>query len=188
MLPDAEVAQVVADELHTYLAQHPVPVVYDSVMVSTSGYPLMAPDAVQLVVSKLFPLCTLITPNLPETNRLLQLIDKPISSSFVQVAGETLARHFGCAFLLKGGHADKPQMIDLLFEPDGSLSTFATERIATSNLHGTGCTLSSAIASNLALGHPLPEAVGKAKQFITEAIRKSAAIRIGHGNGPLQMP
>ena len=188
MLPDAEVAQVVADELHTYLAQHPVPVVYDSVMVSTSGYPLMARDAVQLVVSKLFPLCTLITPNLPETNRLLQLIEKPVSSSFVQVAGETLARHFGCAFLLKGGHADKPQMIDLLFEPDGSLSTFATERIATSNLHGTGCTLSSAIASNLALGHPLPEAVGKAKQFITEAIRKSAAIRIGHGNGPLQMP
>ena len=79
-------------------------------------------------------------------------------------------------------------MIDLLFEPDGSLSTCATERLATSNLHGTGCTLSSAIASNLALGHPLPEAVGKAKQFITEAIRKSAAIRIGHGNGPLQMP
>lgn len=140
MLPDAEVAQVVADELRTYLAQHPVPVVYDPVMVSTSGYPLMASEAIQVVVSKLFPLCTLITPNLPETNRLLQLIEKPVSSSFVQVAGETLARHFGCAFLLKGGHADKPQMIDLLFEPDGSLSTFATERIATSNLHGTGCT------------------------------------------------
>jgi hydroxymethylpyrimidine/phosphomethylpyrimidine kinase len=157
-------------------------------MVSTSGYPLMAPDAVQLVVSKLFPLCTLITPNLPETNRLLQLIEKPIPSSFVQVAGETLSRYFGCAFLLKGGHADSPKMIDLLFECDGNVSTFATERIATSNLHGTGCTLSSAIASNLALGHPLPEAVGKAKQFITEAIRKSAAIRIGHGNGPLQMP
>ena len=188
MLPDAEVAQVVVDELRCYLEQHPVPVVYDPVMVSTSGYPLMAPEAIQLVVSKLFPLCTLITPNLPETNRLLQLIGKPIPSSFVQVAGETLSRYFGCAFLLKGGHADKPQMIDLLFEPDGCVSTYVTERIATSNLHGTGCTLSSAIASNLALGRKLPDAVGQAKQFISEAIRRSAGVRIGHGNGPLQMP
>ena len=188
MLPDAEVAQVVADELRCYLEQHPVPVVYDPVMVSTSGYPLMAPEAVQLVVSKLFPLCTLVTPNLPETNRLLQLIGKPIPSSFVQVAGETLSRYFGCAFLLKGGHADSPKMIDLLFECDGNVSTFATERIATGNLHGTGCTLSSAIASNLALGHQLPDAVGQAKQFVTDAIRRAVNIRIGHGNGPLQMP
>ena len=188
MLPDAEVAQVVADELRCYLEQHSVPVVYDPVMVSTSGYPLMAPEAVQLVVSKLFPLCTLVTPNLPETNRLLQLIGKPIPSSFVQVAGETLSRYFGCAFLLKGGHADSPKMIDLLFECDGNVSTFATERIATGNLHGTGCTLSSAIASNLALGHQLPDAVGQAKQFVTDAIRRAVNIRIGHGNGPLQMP
>ena len=188
MLPDAEVAQVVVDELRCYLEQHSVPVVYDPVMVSTSGYPLMAPEAVQLVVSKLFPLCTLVTPNLPEANRLLQLIDKPIPSSFVQVAGETLSRYFGCAFLLKGGHADSPKMIDLLFECDGNVSTFATERIATGNLHGTGCTLSSAIASNLALGHQLPDAVGQAKQFVTDAIRRAVNIRIGHGNGPLQMP
>ena len=188
MLPDAEVAQVVADELRCYLEQHSVPVVYDPVMVSTSGYPLMAPEAVQLVVSKLFPLCTLVTPNLPETNRLLQLVGKPIPSSFVQVAGETLSRYFGCAFLLKGGHADSPKMIDLLFECDGNVSTFATERIATGNLHGTGCTLSSAIASNLALGHQLPDAVGQAKQFVTDAIRRAVNIRIGHGNGPLQMP
>ena len=188
MLPDAEVAQVVVDELRCYLEQHSVPVVYDPVMVSTSGYPLMAPEAVQLVVSKLFPLCTLVTPNLPEANRLLQLIGKPIPSSFVQVAGETLSRYFGCAFLLKGGHADSPKMIDLLFECDGNVSTFATERIATGNLHGTGCTLSSAIASNLALGHQLPDAVGQAKQFVTDAIRRAVNIRIGHGNGPLQMP
>ena len=188
MLPDAEVAQVVVDELRCYLEQHSVPVVYDPVMVSTSGYPLMAPEAVQLVVSKLFPLCTLVTPNLPETNRLLQLIGKPIPSSFVQVAGETLSRYFGCAFLLKGGHADSPKMIDLLFECDGNVSTFATERIATGNLHGTGCTLSSAIATNLALGHQLPDAVGQAKQFVTDAIRRAVNIRIGHGNGPLQMP
>ena len=188
MLPDAEMAQVVVDELRCYLEQHSVPVVYDPVMVSTSGYPLMAPEAIQLVGSKLFPLCTLVTPNLPETNRLLQLIGKPIPSSFVQVAGETLSRYFGCAFLLKGGHADSSKMIDLLFECDGNVSTFATERIATGNLHGTGCTLSSAIASNLALGHLLPDAVGQAKQFITDAIRRAVNIRIGHGNGPLQMP
>ena len=188
ILPNIEVAQVVVDELRSYLEQHPVPVVYDPVMISTSGYPLMTEDAIAYIVNHLFPLCTLVTPNLPETTCLLQLIDKFVLSSFVQLAGETLAKRYGCAFLLKGGHADKPQMIDLLFEPDGCVSTYVTERIATSNLHGTGCTLSSAIASNLALGHPLPEAVGKAKQFITEAIRKSAAIRIGHGNGPLQMP
>ena len=188
ILPNIEVAQVVVDELRSYLEQHPVPVVYDPVMISTSGYPLMTAEAIQLVTQQLFPMCTLVTPNLPETTRLLQLIDKPVPSSFVQLAGETLAKHFGCAFLLKGGHADKPKMTDLLFEPDGSVSTFATERIATSNLHGTGCTLSSAIASNLALGQKLPDAVGQAKQFITQAIRRSAGIRIGHGNGPLQMP
>ena len=188
MLPDAEVAQVVATELRAYLQQHPVAVVYDPVMVSTSGYPLMAPETIQIVTEQLFPLCTLITPNLPETTCLLQLIDKPIPSSFVQLAGETLARHFACAFLLKGGHVDSPQMVDLLFECDGGVSRFATERIATGNLHGTGCTLSSAIASWLALGSELPDAVGKAKQFVTEAIRRSVSAGIGHGNGPLLMP
>jgi hydroxymethylpyrimidine/phosphomethylpyrimidine kinase len=188
ILPNIEVAQVVVDELRSYLEQHLVPVVYDPVMISTSGYPLMTEDAVAYIVNHLFPLCTLVTPNLPETTCLLRLIDKFVLSSFVQLAGETLAKRYGCAFLLKGGHADKPQMIDLLFEPDGCVSTYVTERIATSNLHGTGCTLSSAIASNLALGRKLPDAVGQAKQFISEAIRRSAGVRIGHGNGPLQMP
>ena len=166
MIPNKEVAEAIVDELKPYLQQHMVPVVYDPVMVSTSGYCLMHSDAIQYVTTHLFQLCTLITPNLPEAEQL----------------GDTLAPY---AHLLKGGHAEGNVMTDVLHLPDGTKTAFSSERITTRNLHGTGCTLSSAIASRLALGCDIPDAVSLAKTFVTAAIRRSVDINIGGGNGPI---
>ena len=166
LIPDKEVAEAIVDELKPYLQQHTVPVVYDPVMVSTSGFCLMHPDAIQYVTTHLFSLCTLITPNLPEAEQL----------------GDTLAPY---AYLLKGGHAEGDVMTDVLHLPDGTKIAFSSERITTRNLHGTGCTLSSAIASRLALGCDIPDAVSLAKKFVTAAIRRSVDINVGGGNGPI---
>ena len=166
MIPNKAVAEAIVDELKPYLLQHRVPVVYDPVMVSTSGFDLMQPDAIQYITTQLFPLCTLITPNLPEAKRL----------------GDSLSHN---AYLLKGGHAEGDVMTDVLHLPDGTQTEYSTPRITTRNLHGSGCTLSSAIASQLALGCNLQEAVSRAKAFVTAAIRRSVNISIGHKNGPL---
>lgn len=162
MIPDREVAEAIVRSLSSI----EVPIVYDPVMISTSGYLLMAPDAIDYIAQHLFPLCTLITPNLPEAERI------DVSS-------------LKAAYLIKGGHADSDMMTDILHMPDGITRQYTTPRIRTRNLHGTGCTLSSAIASYLALGHTLPQAVALAKDYITSAIQRSVDIHIGSGNGPL---
>ena len=166
MIPNKAVAEAIVEELTPYLQQHPVPVVYDPVMVSTSGFCLMHSDAIQYITTHLFPLCTLITPNMPEAARL-GIILSPYT------------------YLLKGGHAEGDVMTDVLHMPDGTKMEYSTKRIVTRNLHGTGCTLSSAIASNLALGSNIQDAVSKAKAFITAAIRRSVDVNIGSGNGPI---
>lgn len=166
MLPDQAVAEAVVEVLTPYLEQHPVPVVYDPVMVSSSGFLLMEEEAIAYITSHLFPLCTLITPNLPEAEKL----------------GDSLSPF---VYLLKGGHAEGDKMTDLLHLPGGDVYRFVTTKIVSRNLHGTGCTLSSAIASCLAQGHSLPESVKKAKEFVTAAIRRSVDSHIGHGHGPL---
>lgn len=166
MIPNKDVAEAIVEELKPYLQQHPVPVVYDPVMVSTSGFCLMQPDAIKYITTHLFPLCTLITPNLPEAERL----------------GDSLSPY---AYLLKGGHAEGDVMTDVLHMPDGTKMEYSTERIVTRNLHGTGCTLSSAIASNLALGSNIHDAVSKAKAFVKAAISRSVDVNIGGGNGPI---
>ena len=167
MIPNEDVAQVIVEAIKDV---H-VPIIYDPVMISTSGYQLMSSDAIDFITSYLFPLCTLVTPNLPEAERLQAQLAYPQT-----------------AFLIKGGHAHSTLMTDRLIMPDGTVSEFTTEKIATSNLHGTGCTLSSAIASNMALGDSLPKAISKAKEYITAAIRRSVYANIGHGNGPLIIP
>ena len=166
MLPDKAVAESVVQVLEPYLQQHHIPVVYDPVMVSSSGFLLMESDAIQYIIRHLFPLCTLITPNLPEAEKL----------------GDSLSPY---TYLLKGGHAEGDKMTDELHLPGGQVYQFVTTKINSRNLHGTGCTLSSAIASCLAQGSSLPESVKKAKEFITAAIRRSANNHIGHGPGPL---
>lgn len=162
MIPDRDVAEAIVCALRPVS----VPIVYDPVMISTSGYALMAPDAIDYIAQHLFPLCTLITPNLPEAERIC-------------VDG------LSAAYLIKGGHANSDMMTDVLHMPDGTTHEYTTPRIRTRNLHGTGCTLSSAIASYLALGHSLPQAVSLAKDYITSAIQRSVDIHIGSGNGPL---
>ena len=166
MLPDQSVAEAVVQMLDGYLQSHQAAVVYDPVMVSTSGFLLMDPEAIEYIALHLFPLCTLITPNLPEAERL----------------GDSLSPY---AYLLKGGHAEGYEMTDVLYLPDGSKAAFSTPRITSRNLHGTGCALSSAIAAQLALGCSLKEAVSRAKQFVSAAIQRSVNVNIGHGNGPL---
>ena len=161
MIPDSDVAAAIVHAL----CDVRVPIV-DPVMISTSGYALMAPDAINYIAQHLFPLCTLITPNLPEADR----ID---------------VHSLSAAYLIKGGHADSNMMTDILYMPDGTTYEYTTPKIRSRNLHGTGCTLSSAIASYLALGHTLPQAVAQAKDYITSAILRSVDIHIGHGNGPL---
>ena len=155
-------ADVVASQLQSVLSDlQPA-----AIKIGTSGYALMAPDAIDYIAQHLFPLCTLITPNLPEADR----ID---------------VHSLSAAYLIKGGHADSNMMTDILYMPDGTTYEYTTPKIRSRNLHGTGCTLSSAIASYLALGHTLPQAVALAKDYITNAILRSVDIHIGHGNGPL---
>ena len=147
------------------------------------------------LTSKLFPLATVITPNMPETQVLCDLaveqgagaIDYENGESIstendMVTAGHLLAGHFGCAVLVKGGHGTHDAS-DVLVEPDGKITWFRSRRIDNPNTHGTGCTLSSAIASHLALGEALPTAVDHAKLYLTGALE--AQLDLGHGSGPM---
>ncbi len=182
-IPDKAVAQAVVATLSAYLKSHPIPVVYDPVMISTSGTPLMQSDCIRFVQQHLFPLCRLITPNLPETAVLTE--HDAETPSEILIAGQQLVSRYHTAFLLKGGHALSAEMTDHLFLPDGTHHSFSSARIETTNLHGTGCTLSSAIASALALGLSLPEATERGKRFVNDAILRASSLHIGKGNGPI---
>jgi len=185
MIPNREVAEAITETLSPYLAEKPIPVICDPVMVSTSGHRLMAEDCIEYIRHHLFPLCTLITPNLPETEVLTnQRLPLP---SDIDRAGQWLVDRYTCAFLLKGGHDETSAdtATDRLYCTDGSVHTFSMPRLHSRNLHGTGCTLSSAIAARMAQGDSLPAAVAAAKTFVSDAIQRSAGLAIGHGNGPL---
>ena len=182
MLPNAEVAHAVASVLKRYKTGHVCRVVYDPVMVSSSGKRLMAPDCLSVVAAELFPLCTLVTPNLPEADCLLKYAG--LSSG----GYASLSQTFRTAFLVKGGHAEGGCADDVLYPAatmSASVCRFPTERIPSDNLHGTGCTLSSAIAAGLLKGQTIEEAIKKAKDFLCQSIRRGQKICIGHGNGPL---
>lgn len=180
MLHAPEVIGVVARALDTYRIPH---VVLDPVMVATSGDRLMAPDTVQGLVAELFPRATLITPNLDEAALLL---GRPITrADQLDAAVHDLLALGAPAVLLKGGHLAGDDVVDVLATRHGALQRWASPRIASRNIHGTGCTLSSAIAAHLALGHPLPEAVAEARRYVLAAIAHGAAARTGAGHGPL---
>lgn len=174
LIPNREVAEVIVETLKSSLpcgvTGWVCPVVYDPVMVSTSGRRLMDKGSLDYIIENLIPLCTLVTPNIPEHDVLMKSSCKVDNSS---------------AVLVKGGHADGGDMTDTLYLPDGTVERFTSPRIETSNLHGTGCTLSSAIASYLAMGESITEAVRKAKQVIDKGISGGRNLRIGKGNGPL---
>ena len=180
MLHSPEVVAVVADALRRHHLPH---VVLDPVMVATSGDRLMADETVQVLVRELFPLATVVTPNLDEAALLL---GRPIPGiEALDDAARALLALGAPAVLLKGGHLPGDEVVDVLVLPDRTLQHLRSPRIATHNGHGTGCTLSSAIAAHLALGQALPEAVALARAYILGAIQAGAAVRTGHGHGPL---
>lgn len=160
------------------LRAHPVPfVVLDPVMISSSGHPLMEEDAMKCLTDELLPLCHLVTPNLHELHRLTGQADP------VAAAQLLIRRHGARQVLIKGGHREGiPE--DILVSEDGEIS-FTGERITTRNDHGTGCTLSAAIAAYVARGEALPAAIGQAKKFVGQALKAGATIHIGNGHGPL---
>jgi hydroxymethylpyrimidine/phosphomethylpyrimidine kinase len=161
----------------------PKHVVLDPVLVATSGDRLLPADAIASLRSKLIPLVSLITPNLPEAAALL---DEPVASGEAAIArqGQRLLA-MGCrAVLIKGGHAQGRESIDYLVSGNGTLALPAP-RIVTNNTHGTGCSLSSAIAAGLAKGEDLESAVRHAKVFISAAIAAADRLGVGHGHGPI---
>lgn len=169
MIPTLEVARAIVEQIINYKLQitnySSLNLVWDPVMISTSGTRLMAEECIAYLQENLAPLCTLITPNLPES----ALFAPPYKANM----------------LIKGGHAEGEEMTDTLILMDGTRHAFTAQKIDSTNLHGTGCTLSSAIASYLAAGCPLPEAVAQAKDCLTRAIQAGKEQNIGHGNGPL---
>jgi hydroxymethylpyrimidine/phosphomethylpyrimidine kinase len=158
-------------------------VVLDPVMVAASGDRLLAPDAIEVLKRDLFPRALVVTPNLPEAAALL---DAPLAEteSEMRAQAEKLLALGARTVLIKGGHASGPESVDLLVSPTACARLIAA-RVASANTHGTGCTLSSAIAAGLAKGQRLAEAVADGKLYVTEAIRAADELAIGAGHGPV---
>ena len=154
------------------------PIVLDPVMVSTSGYKLLSDDAKETLIKELFPLATLITPNLPEVEEILGI--KVEDMEEMKESAKELKKLGAKYVLIKGGHL-KNDATDLLFDGENFIY-FKEQKINTNNTHGTGCTLSSAIAANLAKGMKIEDAVREGKEYITLAIKHS--FKLGHGSGP----
>ena len=176
MVASSELIRVIADRLRHHGAKN---VVVDPVMVATSGAALMKTDAVETLIAELLPISTLVTPNIPEAEVLSGM--KIEREEDMVAAAKKIGDNFRCAVLLKGGHSINDAN-DLLYA-DGELTWFAGKRIPNPNTHGTGCTLSSAIAANLAKGFPLTESVRRAKAYISDAL--SAMLDLGSGSGPM---
>jgi len=180
MLHAPGIVEVVAWAIDHYQLSH---VVLDPVMVATSGDRLIASETVQVLVRELFPRVSVITPNLDEAALLLGR-EIPNAEALDTAANDLLAMG-AKAVLLKGGHLAGDEVVDLLVQAHGPSHRLASKRIASRNVHGTGCTLSSAIAAHLALGHGLSEAVRLARTFILSAIAQGADVTTGYGHGPL---
>ncbi len=202
MLPDAEVMEAVKDVILKY---SPKNIVLDPVLGSTSGTSLSAENSRSYLKEKLFPLCTLITPNIPEAETLLRKSNSPETNREKDISPENrewteysigsevdmekaarkLGDTYGCRVLIKGGHGLFTGDIckDCLYS-EGKITWFKSIRIDNPNTHGTGCTLSSAIACNLALGFSLSESVQRAKTYLTKCIE--SGFDIGNGRGPLE--
>ena len=175
MVSSAELIGVIAEKLHTYGAKH---IVVDPVMVATSGAKLLRSDAME-ALARLLPMAEVLTPNIPEAEILsgLSITD----ATGMETAAKSISERYGCAVLCKGGHQIN-DADDLLWR-HGVGKWFRGKRINNPNTHGTGCTLSSAIASNLAKGYGLDEAVERAKAYISGAL--AAMLDLGHGSGPM---
>ena len=190
MVKDVAIVRCIAESIQKY---RPAFIVYDPVMVSTSGHRLIDDDVIETIEQELMPRVSLITPNMHEAEVLLRREIKGISD--METAAKELASRYQIHVLVKGGHLQGDGMCDILASPDGMLSRFTDARIETRNLHGTGCTLSSAIATLVARqlveehavlsDKVLVSAIGQAKKYVTAAICEGSQRNIGKGNGPL---
>ena len=181
MLGDVATIHAVADALRPYVQEGARALVVDPVMRAKGGAALLAEDAVDALRTALLPLATLITPNIPE---LEALSGKALETNKdVEAAALALAQHYGCAVLAKGGHMQGVDLIDRLVQPDGRVQIWQATRIDTQHTHGTGCTMASAIASGLALGQSLEDAITHAHALVRAGIE--AAPHFGKGHGPL---
>ena len=177
MVSSSELIETIADKLTEYHAKN---IVVDPVMVATSGARLISEDAISTLKSKLLPLATVITPNIPEAEVLSEMQIK--TDADMEKAAEIICDTLGCAVLLKGGH-QLNDANDLLYQKGKEPVWFEGKRIDNPNTHGTGCTLSSAIASNLAKGRDLDTSVKYAKNYISGAL--AAMLALGKGRGPM---
>jgi len=176
MVSNIGIIEKIAEELQKYKAEN---IVVDPVMVSTSGCALMSPDAQETLVTKLLPLADIITPNIPEAECLAGFAIE--SKEDMVKAAEVIAKNLKGDILIKGGHLE--DTADDLLYSKGKCIWYAEERVDNPNTHGTGCTLSSAIASNLALGYDMETSVKNAKDYITGALKDG--LNLGKGSGPL---
>lgn len=181
MVNDAATIRAIVDSLSKYDVHH---LVVDPVMVSTSGSRLMAADALEVFVNRLLPMADVLTPNIPEGEVLsgVAITD----GATCDEAGAIISGRCKGYVLIKGGHREGGSKEDRLYMHGERIATFASESIPTHNTHGTGCTLSSAIAAFLACGEDMVGAIRAAKGYVTEAIRSGADYTIGSGHGPVK--
>jgi len=181
MLYSAQLIRAVAEQLRQYAARN---IVLDPVMVAQSGDRLLEDDAVGAIRDYLMPLSNVVTPNIPEAEVLVGRRIRSLED--MQAAAQDLGRYGSEAVLLKGGHLEESDSSDLLHLcRENRFVTLAAERVSSRNTHGTGCTLSAAIAAYLARGEDLENAVRQAKTYITAALRAGASYRLGNGHGPV---
>ena len=182
MLSNLQVATAVADALERYS----IPIILDPVMVSSSGHRLLSVEAQEVLKERLLPMAQLVTPNIPEMEALSDMPLLTISDKYN--AAKHLLSLGVQSVLLKGGHEEGEVKVDILYQksPQGIVTcSFSSDTLNTLNIHGTGCTLSSAIAAYMARGLALKEAISSAKIYITEAIKEGADISVGKGYGPV---
>lgn len=182
MLSNVQVATVVADALERYS----IPIILDPVMVSSSGHRLLSAEAQEVLKERLLPMAQLLTPNIPEMEALSDMPLLTISDKYN--AAKHLLSLGVQSVLLKGGHEEGEVKVDILYQksPQGIVTcSFSSDTLNTRNIHGTGCTLSSAIAAYMARGLALKEAVSSAKIYITEAIKAGVDVSVGKGYGPV---
>ena len=187
--PDAiKIGMIFSSELaltiSNFLKNHTeIPIVFDPVMVATSGDVLIEPETIQTIIHELFPIATIITPNMEEAAVLAQMPVRHVED--MKIAAQKI-KDFACQnIIIKGGHLKEAQLISILIDHENKVTEFEHPKLLTKNINGAGCTFSSAIASYLAIGFSLLESVDLAQKFVFEAINQGQNITTGQGNGPL---
>ena len=180
MVYSAELASILVSTLRSYTA---IPIIFDPVMVATSGHQLIKEDTLQVLKQGLFPICCLITPNLDEACILAAMDIRDVED--MKIAAKKIIQFGSFAVLVKGGHLGTEHLYDVYLDKTGTEHVFRSKSISSKNGHGTGCSLSSAIAAYLAMGETLIDSIDKAKSYVHEAIHHGKDVMVGSGYGPI---